>query len=164
MRSAVRSVLKTLDPELPILVTATVEERFAQEHADTALQSTVLVGFGLAAFIIACVGIFGVASHIVVERTREIGIRMAIGGAPRDIARGEVSRNMRPVLVGLASGLVASFFVTRLASSFLFGVSPWDGVSFLSALGLLLIAALVASYVPATRAAALDPVQALRRD
>ena len=164
MRSAVRGVLAMLDPELPILVTATVEERFAREHADTALQSTVLVGFGLAALIIAGVGIFGVASHTVVARTREIGIRMAVGGAPQDIVRGEVSRNMRPILVGLAIGLVASFFLTRLASSILFGVGPWDGVSFLSAFGLLLVAALSASYVPAMRAAALEPVQALRRD
>ncbi|HEY7697729.1 MAG TPA: FtsX-like permease family protein, partial [Vicinamibacteria bacterium] len=114
------------------------------------------------ALILGAVGIYGVISYSVSQRTREIGVRMALGAARRDVNRLVLSEGLPLILAGLALGLLAAFGLTRLMSSLLFGVSPIDPITFASVAATLAAIALVASYLPARRASGLDPTEALR--
>jgi ABC-type antimicrobial peptide transport system permease subunit len=118
--------------------------------------------FGASALILAAIGIYGLMAYSVEQRTQEIGIRMALG-ADRDAIRNLVVwHGMRLALVGVAIGVAASFGLTRLIASFLFGVKSWDPMVFISVPVVLSLVALAAVWLPATRAAKLDPMQALR--
>jgi putative ABC transport system permease protein len=127
--------------------------------------STVLLGlFAGMASTLAAVGIYGVVSWNVTRRTRELGIRTALGATPSDIVRLVVGGGMRVVLVGLAIGLAGSLALTRLIQGLLFETSTFDVVTFLAAGAGLTLVALFASLVPAQRAARIDPIVALRTD
>jgi putative ABC transport system permease protein len=123
----------------------------------------VLLGsFAGLALLLAAVGIYGVISYSVTQRTHEIGVRMAVGAQPRDVLRQVVVHGMLPVLAGVLIGVAASLAATRLLTSFLFGVRPHDAATFVGvALGVAAVAFL-ASYLPARRATRVDPLVALR--
>jgi ABC-type antimicrobial peptide transport system permease subunit len=122
-----------------------------------------LIGsFALLGMMLAAVGIYAVVSFLVAQRTREIGIRMALGARAGDVLRLVIGEGITPVVVGAAAGLACAAVVTRALRSMLYGVTPLDAVSFVSAPALLLIVALLACYLPARRAAAVDPLVALR--
>jgi ABC-type antimicrobial peptide transport system permease subunit len=124
-----------------------------------------LIGaFALVALITAALGVFGVLSFVVAQRTRELGIRIALGAAPTDVRRLVVGYGARLAVVGLAIGLVGSFALTRLIATMLFGVTPTDPVTFGTVSALLLGIGLVASWLPARRATRIDPISALRAD
>jgi ABC-type antimicrobial peptide transport system permease subunit len=125
--------------------------------------SMLLLGaFALTAFLLAVVGIYGVVSYSVTQRTRELGVRMALGAAAADTLRLVLGRSLRLVAAGTACGLVASLAVTRVMSGLLYDVSPLDPVVFVGVSLLLAGAGLVASLVPARRATRVDPIEALR--
>ena len=126
-----------------------------------ALITSVLGAVGL---LLAAVGLYGIVAYLVGQRTREIGVRMALGASHRDVLRLVVADGMRPVVIGMAIGLVLAVAVTRLLMSFLLGVSPLDTVTFVAGAALLTAVALTASYLPARRAATTDPVRALRAE
>jgi putative ABC transport system permease protein len=120
--------------------------------------------FGVVALTLAAIGIYGIMAYAVKRRTREIGIRIALGGAPRDVLRLVVSQGMRLAGMGLLLGLAAALAATRLMEKLLFGVRPNDPVTFIGIGILLTVVALVASWLPARRAVRTDPTTALRAD
>ena len=120
--------------------------------------------FALVALLLGAVGLYGVVSYAVACRTRDIGLRMALGAAQRDVMRWVFSHGMRPVVVGLAVGLGASIAIARTLRSLLFGVAPVDPLSIGGVILVLLLTSGLACYLPARRAAALDPIAALRHD
>ncbi|HET7371735.1 MAG TPA: FtsX-like permease family protein, partial [Gemmatimonadaceae bacterium] len=126
---------------------------------------TVLLGlFGTMGLILGALGIYGVLSYVVMQRTREIGVRMALGAKTRDVLAMFVGRGLRLAAVGVALGLVAALLLTRLMQGVLYGIAPTDPATFASVgVGLLAVAAL-ASWLPARRAARVDPLVALRAE
>ena len=118
--------------------------------------------FGLLALLLACVGLYGLLSYEVARRTREIGIRMALGAERRDVTRLIVVRGINLTLVGLGTGVASGLLLTRLVSSLLYDLKPTDPLTFVSAAVILAAVAFVASYIPAHRATKVDPMVALR--
>jgi predicted permease len=160
--SAVRSQVKAVDPDQPIYSIKSMDEIRAESVAPERLNLTLLSLFAGIALVLAIVGIYGVMSYTVTQRTHEIGIRMAIGAQPRDVFRMVIRQGMLLALIGVVCGLVGAFGLTRLMASMLFGVEPTDPVTFAAIAVLLTGVALIACYVPGRRATKVDPVISLR--
>ncbi len=158
----VRSAVWSVNPNLPLANVRTLQEILENSMARTSFTLTMLGIAAGVALVLGAVGIYGVISYSVSQRTREIGVRMALGAARRDVNRLVLREGAPLILAGLAFGLLAAFGLTRLMSALLFGVSPVDPVTFASVSLALAVVALVASYLPARRAAAMDPTEALR--
>ena len=162
LAGAIRSQLKQLDPDLPLYDVAPMASRVSNSVARPRFNAVLLGIFAAVALLLASVGIYGVLSYSVSQRTQETGIRMALGAQGGDILGMVLKQGMLLVTVGVTIGLLASLALTRLISSLLFQVSPTDP-STLGAIALLLSAvALLACWLPARRASSLDPLQALR--
>jgi putative ABC transport system permease protein len=160
--AAVRQKLREIDPDQPIYAIRTMDDIRAESVAPERLNLTLLSIFAGIALVLAVVGIYGVMSYSVTQRTHEIGIRMAIGAQPRDVFRMIIRQGMMLALIGVAVGLVGAFLLTRLMASLLFGVEPTDPATFVAIALLLTGVALVACYVPGRRATKVDPVVSLR--
>jgi putative ABC transport system permease protein len=160
--AAVRQQVKAIDPDQPIYSIRTMDDIRAESVAPERLNLTLLSIFAGIALVLAIVGIYGVMSYSVTQRTHEIGIRMAIGAQPRDVFRMVIRQGMMLALIGVGFGLVGAFALTRLMASMLFGVEPTDPVTFTAIAVLLTGVALVACYVPGRRATKVDPVISLR--
>lgn len=160
--SAVRSVVNQLDNNLPVFdvktETETIDRLLFQERFIARLSSF----FGILALLLACVGLYGLLSYEVARRTREIGVRMALGAQPRNVLRLVVGHGLALALVGTAVGAIAAFGVTRFLASLLYQVRPSDPVTLVGVAILLLLVALAACYSPARRATRVDPMVALR--
>ncbi|HEX7312592.1 MAG TPA: ABC transporter permease [Pyrinomonadaceae bacterium] len=161
--AAVRKEARQLDPHLPVSGKS-LEERLAMPLLPIRVAAVLLGGFGLLALLLAAVGIYGVMSHAVSRRTREIGIRVALGARGSNVLRLVLGQGMAPVLVGVALGLLAALGLARLAGSLLFGVSASDPLTYVGVAALLTGVALLACYVPARRATKIDPMAALRNE
>ena len=158
----VRQELKQLDPTIPAADFRTMPELMTQAVARPRFSSLLLTLLAALALLLAFVGLYGVMAHRVTQRTREIGIRMAVGAQQRDVLALIISQGMRPALIGIVVGLSAAFAFTRVLASQLYEVSPTDPGTFaLVAIGLLTVA-LAACYIPARRATQIDPVKTLR--
>ncbi len=154
--------LRDFEPHLAIVNVIPYNDVVAGFLYTQRMNAEMFTLLAVLALLLAAVGIFSVVSLAVSRRTREIGIRMSIGAGRLDIGRLVISRALSPVVLGLAVGLVAAFAMTGLVRSLLFGVEPTDPVSLISGAGVLVLAALSAAYLPARRAATVDPVEALR--
>ena len=141
-----------------------MDDVVAASTAQRRLALTLFVSFALAAVLLAVAGIYGVIAGNVAERTREIGLRAALGATPRNILGLVVGQGARLAAVGLAAGLFGAFALTRSLQALLFGVAPTDTTTIVLATTLLLLATLVACLVPARRALRVDPSQAFRSD
>jgi predicted permease len=155
-------VIRELDPEVPAYGARSMADVVARSAARTTLTLTLLGIASLVALALGSVGIYGVISYVVTLRTREIAVRMALGATPVDVRR-MVSRQAGVVVaVGIAVGLAGAVALTRVLGALLFGVSPVDPLTMMAAVAILAAVAVVASWVPARRAARMDPAQALR--
>jgi len=162
LAGAVRSLLRARDPDLPIYNVRTLKEHVARAMWDTRLYAQLMAVFSALALIIAALGIYGVMAYAVVQRTREIGIRMALGAARADVQRLVFGQATRLTVLGLGIGLAAAFGLTRLMAGLLFGVRPDDPPTFVGVTLVLAASAVVAAWLPAARAVRVDPVGALR--
>ena len=160
--SAVRNEVHGMDPELPVFNVKTMDEYISATVAAPRFNTTLLGIFASVALVLTIVGLYGVMSYSVAQRTNEIGIRMALGAQTRDVLRLIVSQGFKLVLLGLGIGLVGAFAVMRVISSLLFGVTSNDPLTFVTVALLLALVALLACYIPARRATRLDPLSALR--
>ncbi|GJG87630.1 hypothetical protein tb265_28110 [Gemmatimonadetes bacterium T265] len=161
---AIRAAVRDFDPLLPAPTVTTLGAATGGVLLPQRVAALVTAVLGVVGLLLAAVGLYGIVAYLGGRRTREIGVRLALGAGRRDVVRLVVGEAMRPVAVGLAVGLLLAFGATRLLTSFLFGVSPLDAVTFVGVAALLTAVALTASYLPARRAAATDPVRALRAE
>lgn len=154
--------VQSLDKDLPLLHLKTLKEDVANSIGDTRFETILLGIFGAMALVLTCVGLYGVISYTVIQQTREVGIRLALGADRDVILRTVVGIGVLLSGIGIAIGLAASFLLTRVIASLLYGVSPWDPLTFLAVPLTLIAMATLASYIPARRAAQVDPIVALR--
>jgi len=162
LTAAIKNEVRALDKNLPIYNVKTMEERVSESAAQPRLRTTLLGIFAALAVLLAAVGIYGVISYSVTQRTHELGIRRALGAQSGHVLRLVVRQGMALALVGVAIGLTASFGLARLIQGLLFGVSPMDPWTFVSIPLLLALVALSATLIPAWRATRVDPMVALR--
>jgi len=162
MTSTVRSAMQEIDKDLPLYGIKTVNDVISESVAPRRLNMLLLGIFAGLALVLAAVGLYGVISYSVSQRTREIGIRMALGASHKSVLRLVVGQGMVLALIGVAIGVVASFFLTKFMATLLFGVSATDPLTFVAISVLLMGVSMVASLVPARRAMKVDPMVALR--
>jgi predicted permease len=160
----VRETVREIDPREVIYNVQTMDEVVATSYAARRLTMILLAAFAVLALALACVGIYGVISYFVGQRTQEIGIRMALGAQRRDILHLVLGEGAKMAMLGAGIGIVASLGLTRLMAKQLFGVSAHDPMTYASVAALLVLVALAACYIPARRAARVDPMTSLRRE
>jgi predicted permease len=157
-------VFRALDPNVPLFDVRTIEEHLEIAVFMQRMIASILGAFGVLALVLATVGLYGVIGAIAAQRTPEIGMRMALGATPRDIVSLIVRQGLGMTMTGVGLGLVAAAGAARLFKSLLVGVTATDAVSFAATTLLLVLVALLATYLPARRAARIDPLQALRNE
>jgi putative ABC transport system permease protein len=159
-----RADLASLDRELPLAGVRTMDEVIGRSIAERRFTMLLLASFAAVAVLLAAIGVYGVLAYLVSQRTQEIGVRLAIGATPADVVRLFVREGAGLTLVGVAAGLAGALAATRALTTLLFGVTTTDPITFAAVAGALAIVALLASYLPARRAARVDPMAALRAD
>ena len=159
----VRSALREIDPDQPLVNLRTMEQALSNTVAQRRLQMLLLTLFAAVAATLAVVGVYGVMAYIVSQRTQEIAVRVAIGASPTTVSRLVVGQGLALAIAGVLLGLGAAFWASRAIRSVVPEASAIDPLTFVSAPVLLLVAALVACYIPARRAARISPVNALSR-
>jgi predicted permease len=162
--SAVKNELRNLDSDLPMYYVRTMQQRVEESLARRRFSMSLLGVFAAVALVLAAIGIYGVMAYLVNQGAREIGIRMALGATQRNILSLILRRGMALTLSGVAIGLTSAFLLTRFIRNLLFGVEATDPVTFVGISVLLALVALLASYIPARRAAQIDPMISLRCD
>jgi putative ABC transport system permease protein len=158
----IQRVFSQLDPDLAVADILTMDQLIGKTTLDASFDTTLLLVFAGLSLALAAVGLFGVLSYIVAQRTHEIAIRMALGAQKGDVLRMVVHQGMLPALIGMGMGIIGALGVTRVLSSLLYGVQPDDPLTFALVLLLLAGVALMATYIPARRATKVDPMVALR--
>jgi predicted permease len=160
----VRTLVASLNPGVPVSDVFTLEALVSSSVSEPRSMMWLFAGFAGGALLLAAIGTYGVVSYSAAQRTHEIGVRVAIGATRSDIFGLVMGQSLRLVLAGLAVGLVAALLLGRTLSSFLYGVSATDPITFAGVGGLLIVTALLAGYLPSRRAASIDPLRALRVD
>jgi ABC-type antimicrobial peptide transport system permease subunit len=153
-----------IDPDLPLFDVRTMEQRLSSTLATARFNTLLLTLLGTLGLVLAASGIYGVIAYFVSQRTQEIGVRIALGATPAAVMRLILAQAMRPVAIGAAIGLAAALAASRVLAGQLFGVTRADPVTIAAVIATLICVALVASAVPARRAAAVDPTRALQAD
>jgi ABC-type antimicrobial peptide transport system permease subunit len=158
----VRSAIATIDPNVPVTETMALLDQVRGAYTNTRVAGAVVVCAAFLALLLSAMGLFGVISYEVGQRTREIGIRLAVGAEPKQIVTLFVRNGVAMVIAGSAAGGILAIATTRLLSAWLVGVSPYDPFIFCAAVSALVVVGTIASYLPARRAIRVDPIVALR--
>jgi putative ABC transport system permease protein len=157
-----REIIRGIDPDIPLTNIETMDQILSESVDDSRFAAIVLGFFAAVALFLAMIGIYGVMSYAVTQRTREVGIRMALGAQRNDVRAMFLRDSSRMTLIGIAIGIAVALAAVRLISTMLFGVKPLDFIAFTGGAIVLTVVALVASYIPARRASSVDPMEALR--
>jgi ABC-type antimicrobial peptide transport system permease subunit len=160
----VRAALAELDPDLAITDVATVEEVVAAQQDAPRFYLTLLTVFSALALVLSVIGLYGVVAFSVAQRTREIGIRIALGAEADKVVRMVLGQSVRPIAAGVVLGLVLSLAGARVLESLLFGVQPSDPVTILLVTSFLIVVSVAATVLPASRAARIEAASALRSE
>jgi hypothetical protein len=164
MAPEIREVIREIAPDAPMYRIFTMEGLADRSMAQLTFTMLTLAVAALLALVLGAVGLYGVLSYVISQRTREIGIRMALGAQARELRRMVVAQGGRVAAIGVVVGVIASLAVTRVLDSMLFGVRAIGVPTFLGMAGIMILVALVASYIPARRASSVDPMTSLRGD
>jgi ABC-type antimicrobial peptide transport system permease subunit len=162
--AAVRDQVRRLDPEVAVDRVSTIAQAIAESVSQPRFRSLLMTMFAATALALAAIGIYGVIAYSVAQRTQEIGVRMALGASQAGVLMLVIGQGSRLAIAGIAIGLVGASAVTRVLERMLFGITPLDTVTFAGAALLLGLVAILASLVPAYRAAHVDPMAALRHE
>ncbi len=161
---ALEAVARETNKDMPLFLTATMDQVLASSIAQQRMSVIVMVTFALVALILASVGLYGVISHAVTERTHEIGVRMALGAESRHVLGLVVRQGITTAVMGMAIGVAVAFGAARWIEGLLFGVTATDPATFGAVVATLLTVVAIACYVPAWRATRVDPTTALRSE
>jgi hypothetical protein len=161
---ALRRVFHEVDPQIDLWYAHTMDDLLSEPLAQPRFGALLMSSFGISALLLAAVGLFGVISSIVVQQTRELGIRMALGATPGAVRLAVLGRAARLTIVGAVIGLGAAVIASRLFQTLLFQVTALDPLALAAAAGVLVVVAAIAAYAPARRATRIDPATALRAD
>src|SRR5262249_30207853 len=161
---AIRDAGRDVDPDLPLLDLETVEQQRNHSYSPYQVYATCMTVFAAFAILLAGIGLYGVIAYNTATRTREIGVRMALGAQRPDVLSLVATQGARLIVVGIVAGIAGSFLVLRVIQSMLFGASPFDPAIFAVVSLALAAVSLVAVWLPARRAAAIDPLEALRAE
>jgi ABC-type antimicrobial peptide transport system permease subunit len=164
MAAAIRSKIQTIDRSVAKFRIATVEQELDQQTGERRFDTFLLGSFAFAALFLSAIGIYGLLHHLVVQRTNEIGVRMALGARPGTVMALVLRQGLALALIGTAAGVLGALTISRVLSKLLYGVTPTDPITFASSAFLLLAVAGMACWVPSRRAARVDPMLALRHD
>jgi ABC-type antimicrobial peptide transport system permease subunit len=159
--AAMRAAIREVDRDLPVARLALTPDVIARVVAPERFNTMLLAIFGGVALVLATVGLYGVMAFLVSQRTREIGIRLALGGRPGQVLAHLLGEGFQLAAIGIVAGLGVALALARAVQTLLFGITPTDPLTYAAIAALLLVVALVASYLPARRALRVDPVQAL---
>jgi predicted lysophospholipase L1 biosynthesis ABC-type transport system permease subunit len=159
-----RSALWELDDRMPVERLSTMEAVYAESSAQRRFAARLLAGFAALALLLGVIGIYGVLSYTVARRTREIGVRIALGAQRAEIAASVIRQGLGLAGVGVAIGLAVALVLSRFLESLVFGITTRDTVTFVGVPALILAIAVLSAYLPARRATRIDPVQALRTE
>ena len=162
VQAAIRGVVREIDKSVPVYQASTLEDYISKSTAQPRFQTFLLTGFAGMALILATIGLYGLLSYMVVQRTLEIGLRMALGAQRSDVLGMIVRRGLTLALIGVGVGLAIAVAITRLISGMLYGIRPTDPLTFAATAGLFLLVSIAASSLPAYRAARMDPMKTLR--
>ncbi len=162
--NSIRSVVQNIDPNQPVTAIRSMEENVAQSVSAPRFRTVLLSVFAGIALVLAAVGIFGVMAYSVAQRTRELGLRIALGASRARVLQLVLAHGVRLTLVGVTIGLVATFLLTRYVSSLLFNIPPYDPMTLVGVVAALVVISLCACYLPARRATLVNPIVALREE
>jgi putative ABC transport system permease protein len=162
LATTLRSAIETIDAQQPVATVTTLSQMISRSTASRRFNMTLVTLFALLALGLAVVGIYGVTAYTVGQRTQEIGVRVALGAARRDVLRLLLGETAVMAALGIGFGLAGALAATRVLASLLYGISPTDIITFAVTALVLALAALLAAFVPARRAARIDPVRALK--
>jgi putative ABC transport system permease protein len=164
LTATVRSIVRTLDRTAVLSGITTLEQQFSDQIAPRRFQTSLLTLFSMIAIVVGSVGIYGVMQQTVAQRTREIGVRMALGARAADVLGMVLRQGLALALIGVAIGLGFAYWMTRLLKSILFGIAPTDPATYAAVAVVLVVVAAAAISIPGWRAARIDPLGALRQE
>ena len=162
--ASVQGTIREMDSNLPVFQVQSMTEAVQQEERLSQFTASLMGTFGFLSLFLAALGIYGVLSQTVTQQTREIGLRLALGATPGETVRWFLGNGMKMVLLGVTIGIASAFGLTRFVSSMLYGIQPTDTIAMSSAVGVVLVVALLASYLPTRRALRVDPMLTLRAE